>query len=153
MSYYILHICIVCKGKSAKTALFLWGICGVRYMWGGLGNTTPENLGLCIFRLIFSYMGEQSMITITDGNWIADLATMTCWNYANNIVVSFEKNENILQGKIKDIPIDLFDIWAVEPDGAKCLKNAVMEAEEVFLRAFFETEIEDNEQWVVSNEQ
>jgi hypothetical protein len=84
------------------------------------------------------------MITIAGGNWIADLATMTCRNYANNIVVIFGKNGKTLQGKIKDIPMELFEKWAVEPNGERNIQNAVMEAEEVFLRAYFETELEKN---------
>jgi hypothetical protein len=79
----------------------------------------------------------MEMITIAGGNWIADLATMTCKNYANNIVVVFEKNGNTLQGKIEDIPMDLFKKWAAEPEGERNIQNAVMEAEEVFLRAYF----------------
>ena len=84
------------------------------------------------------------MITIASGEWIADLGSMTCRNITNNIVVSFEKEGKALRGKIKDIPMELFAKWAEEPQGEKKVQNTVMEAEEVFLRAYFESDIETN---------
>ena len=77
------------------------------------------------------------MITISDGEWIADLGAMTCRNYVNSIVVVFEKKGKILTGKIKDMPFELVEKWAALPHGEKNIQNAVMEAEEVFLRAYF----------------
>ena len=84
------------------------------------------------------------MITITNGEWIADLGTMTCRNIANNIVVAFEKEGKILRGKLKDVPMELFSKWAMEPKGEMKVQKAVMDAEEVFLRAYFESDIEKN---------
>ena len=85
------------------------------------------------------------MITISDGEWIADLRAMTCRNYINNIVVVFEKKGKMPIGKIKDIPIELMEKWAALPHGENNIKNAVMEAEEVFLRAYLENLIEKTE--------
>jgi hypothetical protein len=82
--------------------------------------------------------GKGKMITISNGEWIADLGTMTCRNYTNNIVVGFEKKGKKLMGKIKDMPIGLMEKWAALPHGEKNIENAVMEAEEVFLRAYIE---------------
>ena len=84
------------------------------------------------------------MITIASGEWIADLGSMTCRNITNNIVVSFEKEGKVLTGKIKDIPMELFAKWAAEHGGEKKVQKAVMDAEEVFLRAYFESDIEKN---------
>ena len=80
------------------------------------------------------------MITIAGGEWIADLGAMTCQNYANKIVVSFEKKGKSITGKLKSIPMALFAKWASEPHGEGKIKKAVMEAEEVFLRAYFENQ-------------
>jgi hypothetical protein len=85
---------------------------------------------------------EGKMITIADGEWIADLGARTCRNISNNIVVVFEKSGKILNGKIEDIPMALLSKWAALPNGENKIKNVIMEAEEVFLRAFYESDIE-----------
>ena len=84
------------------------------------------------------------MITIADGEWIADLGTMTCRNINNNIVIVFEKSGIGVNGKIKDVPMDLFTKWAADPHGERKIQQVVMEAEEVFLRAYFESDMEKN---------
>ena len=84
------------------------------------------------------------MITIADGEWIADLGAMLCRNINNNIVISFEKAGIGVTGKIKDIPMDLFAKWAVEPHGERKIQQVVMEAEDFFWRAYFENDIETN---------
>jgi hypothetical protein len=84
------------------------------------------------------------MITTANGEWIADLGAMRCRNITTNLVVVFEKSGKTLCGKIKDMPMGLFSKWAAEPDGEMKIQNAVMEAEEVFLRVYFESEIERN---------
>ena len=81
------------------------------------------------------------MVTITNGEWIADLRAMTCRNIINNIVVEFGKD---LNGKIKDIPMSLFTKWSADPHGERNIQKAVMEAEEVFLRAYYENDIKKN---------
>ena len=86
------------------------------------------------------------MVTIASGDWIADLGSMSCRNCINKIVVTFEKNGNVLTGKIKDIPIELMEKWAAEPQGEKHIRNTVMEAEEVFLKAYFENTLDKEEQ-------
>ena len=78
------------------------------------------------------------MITITSGEWIADLGTMTCRNINNKIVVAFEKKGKTIIGKINDMPIELMEQWAAIPHGENNIKKAVMEAEEIFLKAYFE---------------
>ena len=78
------------------------------------------------------------MVHIASGEWVADLGAMTCRNYNTNIVVCFERQGNSLIGKIQDMPMDLFAKWAGGPHGERRIQTAVMEAEEVFLRAYSE---------------
>jgi hypothetical protein len=78
------------------------------------------------------------MVTVMSGKWIADLKTMTCRNIENGVVVLFEKNGGVLRGKIKDIDAGLMSRWAGEPHGERRIRRMVEEAEEVFLRAYFE---------------
>ena len=66
---------------------------------------------------------------------------MTCRNITNNIVVEFRDD---LNGKIKDIPMNLFIKWSAEPHGERLIQKAVLEAEEVFFRAYYESDIEKN---------
>ena len=76
------------------------------------------------------------MINITNEDWIVDLDKMTCRNRVSKIVVSFKKSGNTLIGKLQDAPLKLFKKWAADPQGEDCIKNAVTEAEEVFLREY-----------------
>ena len=80
------------------------------------------------------------MITITNGEWIADLGAMTCTDYTNNIVVIFVKEGKSLRGKIKNMPIELFGQWAASPNGVKNVEKVVMEAQEVFTKAYIEND-------------
>ena len=82
------------------------------------------------------------MTTMAHDEWIADLGAMTCWNINNKIVVVFESWGSTLSGKLKYIPMALFACWAAEPHGERKIKKAIMEAEEVFLRVYFESELE-----------
>ncbi len=86
----------------------------------------------------------MKMITIANGEWIADLQTMTCRNILNNVIVSFEVKEQYPQGKIKHIPMDLLSKLAIQANGDKEIEKMVTDAEEVFLRVYFEREIEGN---------
>ena len=85
------------------------------------------------------------MVTIAQGEWIADLGAMICRNINNGIIVCFEKDGKHLTGKIKDLPFELMEQWAQVRDGHKIMRKAVMEAEEVFLRAYFESAVEKND--------
>jgi hypothetical protein len=51
--------------------------------------------------------------------------------------VAFEKKGGAIIGKLNYVPIELFAKWAEEHDGEKHVIKAVMEAEEVFQRAYF----------------
>jgi hypothetical protein len=86
--------------------------------------------------------GSGNMIRITDGKLIADLGAMTCRNIENGIVVSFIQKGNIFEGKLQDMPFELLGTWAALPDGERKIRRAVEEAEEVFLRAWFEVQTE-----------
>jgi hypothetical protein len=70
--------------------------------------------------------------------WVTDLTAMTCRNTVTKIVVVFEQSGKSLTGKIKDIPIELFAKWAGEPHGERHIERVVLEAEEAFLKAYFE---------------
>lgn len=78
------------------------------------------------------------MITVTNGEWIADLQTMTCRNIMNKVIVSFEIKGKFPQGKIQYIPMDLLSKLTIQPNGDEAIEKMVMEAEEVFMRAYFE---------------
>jgi hypothetical protein len=83
------------------------------------------------------------------------VVTMTCKNTTNNIVVIFEKLGINLAGKIKILPLELINKWTVEKNGEANIRNAVKEAEEVFLRAYkkdnYENEIDEEEKNVFNS--
>jgi len=83
------------------------------------------------------------MVTTTNSEWIVDVVTMTCKNTTNNIVVLFERLGKTLSGKIKDIPLELLNKWRIEKNCEINIRNTIMEAEEIFLKAYFEGENED----------
>jgi len=76
------------------------------------------------------------METTTTDEWVVDMATMTCWNKSNDIIVVFEKYEKVLVGKIKSIPLELVNKWAKEKQGDINIKNTIKEAEDSFLKAY-----------------
>ena len=84
------------------------------------------------------------MIEIIDGNWIADLNNKKCRNLVNGVIVAFEKSGKFYRGKVEYIPDELMAEWANGLNGAKKIENAVLEAEEVYMKAFFQTDIEKN---------
>ena len=73
------------------------------------------------------------------GEWVADLITMTCRNVSNNIIIVFENLEGSLIGKIKNIPIELVNKWAAQKNVEKNINDAVREAEDFFLKAYYES--------------
>jgi hypothetical protein len=83
------------------------------------------------------------MITEVSGEWVADLVTMTCKNTKNNIVIIFKKIEGNLVGKIKDLPLKIISEWAVEGLEKTNIKNAVIEAEIIFLKAYLGSDIKN----------
>jgi hypothetical protein len=92
--------------------------------------------------LAIYYDEGVNMIEIANGEWIADLGAMVCRNISNKIDVEFEGEGKNVTGKIKDMPMDLFTKWAEKPDGERLIQKAVLEAEEVFLTAFFESQLD-----------
>jgi hypothetical protein len=77
------------------------------------------------------------MVATANGEWVADIITMTCKNTTNNIVVVFEKNERILVGKIESIPSELEEKWVKEKQADTNINNALMEAEVIFLKEYY----------------
>lgn len=84
------------------------------------------------------------MVTIANDEWIADLGSKTCYNINTKMVVEFQKSGNTYIGKIRDMPIKIMSKWAKLRHGERLIKKAVEEAEEVFLRAFYESDNEKN---------
>ena len=72
------------------------------------------------------------MVTIAQGEWIADLGAMVCRNSNNGIVVCFEKSGKAYLGKIKDMPMEVMQHWAMLKNGDRLIQKSVMEAEKVF---------------------
>jgi hypothetical protein len=82
------------------------------------------------------------MISITDGKWIADLGAMTCRNIEKRMAVCFQRKGKGFEATLQDMPLELLERWAALPDGERHIRQAVEEAEEVFLRAWIEGQIE-----------
>jgi hypothetical protein len=80
------------------------------------------------------------VISTAKGEWVTDLANMTCRNTTNNIVVFFKKVEGKLIGRIKELPMKIVTKWAIEGQGDTGIKDAVVEAEVMFFRAYLESE-------------
>ena len=78
-------------------------------------------------------------MTTTNGKWIPDLENLTCLHEGSKIEVVFQRKGNTFIGKLNDMPVDLMDSWAADPNGESYIKAAVTEAEEVFLQACAET--------------
>ena len=78
------------------------------------------------------------MINTAKDKWLADLVTMTCQNYENKILFSLVKCGKGFVGKIKELPPKLFVEWSEREDGPELIQKAVLEAEEVFMKAFYE---------------
>ena len=84
------------------------------------------------------------MVTKESGEWVANLVTMTCINTTNNIIVVFENLEGSLIGRIKNIPIELVNKWASQKHIEKNINDAVREAEDFFLKVYYESVDEIN---------
>ena len=63
------------------------------------------------------------MVSIAQGEWIADLGAMVCRNINNGIVVCFEKSGKALLGKIKDMPMEVMQHWAMLKHGDRLIQN------------------------------
>ena len=75
------------------------------------------------------------MDTVTNGDWVADLDDMLCWNINNKIIVEFERKGEAVVGQVKDMPLELLAEWAGKPDGQRLMQKMVLEAECVFINA------------------
>ena len=82
------------------------------------------------------------MISKTTGKWHVDLANFTCHNTETKMIITFEKKGKSLRGKIKEIPLSLLENWVKDPNCNKLIRKAVIEADEVFFKAYFNNEIE-----------
>jgi hypothetical protein len=75
------------------------------------------------------------MINITS-EWIADLEAMTCRNINTKIIISFEKQGESVSAKIDYIPLEMLRTWALTKEVRINMRKAIMEAEDVFLKAY-----------------
>ena len=71
-----------------------------------------------------------------------DLKNLICRNTENQMIVIFEKRGTALEAKIKNMPEELAEEWAWNPNSARQMKKALIEADEVFFRAYFNREIQ-----------
>jgi hypothetical protein len=84
------------------------------------------------------------MTTSTRGEWTVDVEAMTCRNINKDILVIFEWDGKTLIGKILDMPILLMK-WKKLPIVNMSIERIIMEAKNVFLKAYTENNIERNE--------
>ena len=82
------------------------------------------------------------MPSITDGEWIADVGEKTCRNINTKVIVEMNKMDKMYIGKLKYVPFELLSQYVKLKHGEKPLIKAIMEAEEVFLRALAESRVE-----------
>ena len=76
-------------------------------------------------------------MTENDALWEPDLENMTYRNIYNNTVVEFKKKGQVIIGRIRDIPHELFEVWAKKVNGHVLMHNMIMEAETVFIEAYY----------------
>jgi hypothetical protein len=82
------------------------------------------------------------MKPIRCGEWMVDLENCTCRNIENEMVISFEKRGTTLLGKFKKIPIKLVQEWMQYSNWEKYVKKAIIDADEVFFKVYFASEIQ-----------
>ena len=76
------------------------------------------------------------MVMNNGSEWVTDVMNMTCRNTSTNIVVMFKKIDGNIIGEIKDLPHKIISEWTAEGIGNTSIKNAVIEAETSFLKAY-----------------
>ena len=82
------------------------------------------------------------MKPIRCGKWMVDLEDCTCRNTENEVVIFFEKRGTSLLGKFKKIPLKLAQEWAKDQNWEKHVKKAIIDADEVFFKVYFASEIQ-----------
>ncbi|GHV92827.1 hypothetical protein AGMMS50268_33300 [Spirochaetia bacterium] len=83
--------------------------------------------------------------TITQSPWIADIPTMTCRHTTNNMILQFTKEGKSLKPEIKEMPKELLTTIAKNPSNLSHLQDLIDEGKAIFLRAYFETQIDNGE--------
>jgi hypothetical protein len=87
----------------------------------------------------------DSKITIMQGSWVADITKLTCRHLTNQMVLQIVKEGKPLKPEIKDMPLELLLTIARNKHDVPYLQKLIEEGEQVFLRAYFETMIENGE--------
>jgi len=87
------------------------------------------------------------MIRIAGEKWVADLQSMTCRNYIDDITVEYKKDGDELVGQIVDMGVEMVDACLSDFDGDMFLERIYCEADFVFFRAYFDRIREDEEKY------
>ena len=82
------------------------------------------------------------MNTLTAPKWVVDLNELTCFNIDNQMLVVFVKKGSAFEGKIKDMPVEMREMNVRNKNREKYIKNAIVEANIAFYKAYFVKEIE-----------
>jgi len=76
------------------------------------------------------------MNDVSDLEWRTDLGAMSCRNVKNDVVVGFERHGDELYGKIKSIPIRLFNNIDNNQNWEVMINNFILKASMVFLKEY-----------------
>lgn len=74
------------------------------------------------------------MIDIKKWNWVVNTEEMTCRNEENKVTIKMEKKGGHLQGKLHDMPMELFATISRYDSGEKIIEKIVKTAEEKYRR-------------------
>ena len=77
------------------------------------------------------------MDVIIQGEWVADLKAMTCWNMKNGIIIHFKRKGHSLTGEIKHLPVELLQHHDDVPNNYEFIQKMRAEAEDIFLMYYF----------------
>jgi hypothetical protein len=80
------------------------------------------------------------MLTVP-GAWKVNLAEMTCRNTFTKIEIEFVKNREGFDGKIKFMPMDLLEKCSKNQFGEYYIREAIMDAQVAFLRAYYKNDL------------
>ena len=69
--------------------------------------------------------------------WVADPKAMLCRHQESGMSVCFTRNGRQLYAEIASLPHELRRHWEAMQNGHLSLQKTIMEAEEVFIKAYF----------------
>jgi hypothetical protein len=80
------------------------------------------------------------MITVP-GAWKVNLPEMTCKNSFSKVEVEFAQNRKGFGGRIKYMPMELLEKCAERQYGEYYIREAIMDAQIAFLRAYYREDL------------